>query len=827
MTTKHARLVIIGAGIVGTATAYHLAQMGWRDMVIVDKGQLPHNDGSTSHAPGGVVAASHSKIMSLYGQYTSHFLRSLHEKHPNPQQNMYNGVGGLELARTEARMRDLVRLQGTCRAFGIETELLTAQETVERQPFLNVDALAGSLFVPDTAIIKGTLAIDTLLKATQAITNLEVLPFTYVTDIELKNGRVHAILTDNPDVPRIETDTALLATNIWSSALSDTIGIPTPLLAFEHQYVITQPLDGMSHFDRSQKDQEIIYPTARDVDRALYYRQHWDSFGIGSYYHKPLAVSPHSLTRQQNAMHPFTPEDFVDARRMAEEMLPIATGAELATEFNGMFAFSVDGMPIMGETKVPGFWTAVASWISHSAGVARSMAEWMTYGNTELDMRQVNVNRFQDFATTQKYIHTVTKKNYRELYDITHPRKPVSEPRNIRLTPFYQRHVAMGASFTAFAGLELPNWFEENSGLLEKYADQIPARSGWAADSWSPIMGAEHLEVRNNVGMFDLTGLSIIEVTGAGALPFVNRLCTNQMDVAVGNVVYTCWLTPKGGIKRDLAVVRMGANQFWMFVGEGTLPLDLDWVQRNMPTDGSVVVRDISAEYSAIGVWGPNARNVVQKATPNNLTNDAFPYYTAQWIEIGMAKVLAMRMSYAGELGWEFHIPIDSSLHVWDELWDAGRDYDMILGGMGAFDSLRLEKGYRLWGGDIYTEYNLYEAGMRWTAKFKKAGGFIGLEATRAAKAKGIKKKLCCITLDDREGVLFGGEAIYSGDHCLGYVTSANFGYSVDKFIAYAYLPAAFSAENTPLSIEYFGERFSAKVAKEPLYDPKMTRMKS
>ncbi|MGB1250040.1 MAG: GcvT family protein [Candidatus Promineifilaceae bacterium] len=825
--SKKARLVIIGAGIVGTATAYHLAQMGWRDIVIVDKGQLPHNDGSTSHAPGGVVAASHSKIMSIYGQYTSHFLRSLHEQYPNPEQNMYNGVGGLELARTAARMQDLIRLQGTCKAFGVETHLLTPQETAERQPFLNVDALAGSLFVPDTAIIKGTLAIDTLLKATQALTNLEVIPFTYVTNIELKNGRVHAVLTDNPDVPRIETEMALLATNIWSSALSDTIGIPTPLMAFEHQYAITNPLASMRQFDRSEKDQEIIYPTARDVDRALYYRQHWDSFGIGSYYHKPLAVSPHDLTREQNAMHPFTPEDFVDARRMAEQMLPIAQGATMATKFNGMFAFSVDGMPIMGESKVSGFWTAVASWISHSAGVARSMAEWMTHGDTELDMRQVNINRFQPHATTQKYISTVTKKNYRELYDISHPRKPISEPRNIRLTPFYARHQAMGTSFTAFAGLELPNWFEENGRLVEKYAEQIPERSGWGAQAWSPIMAAEHLEVRRNVGMFDLTGLSIIAVSGTNALSFANRLCTNQIDVPVGEVVYTCWLTPKGGIKRDLAVVRLGADSFWMFVGEGTLPQDLDWVERQMPQDGSVVVRDISAEYSAIGVWGPNARNVVTKTTPNDLSNNAFPYYTAQWIEIGMARVLAMRISYAGELGWEFHVPIDSSLHVWDKLWAAGREFDMILGGMGAFDSLRLEKGYRLWGGDIHTEYNLYEAGMRWTAKLKKDGGFIGLDATRAAKKKGIKKKLCCLTLDDRNGVLFGGEAVFSGEQCLGYVTSANFGYSVGKYIAYAYLPSAFSAENTPLSIEYFGQRFTAKIAKEPLFDPKMTRMKS
>jgi len=298
------------------------------------------------------------------------------------------------------------------------------------------------------------------------------------------------------------------------------------------------------------------------------------------------------------------------------------------------------------------------------------------------------------------------------------------------------------AELVPFAGIELPNWYESNARLLEKYEDQIPERGRWGAMHWSPIQAAEHLAVRDNAGMFDLTGLSIIEISGPGALAYANQLCTNQMDCAIDQVIYTCWLPPNGGIKRDLAATRMADDTFWFFVGEGTLPQDMDWVARNAPADGSVIVQNISNLYSAIGLWGPNARNILQQVTDDDVSDEGFPYYTAKWIEIGTARVYALRISYVGELGWELHIPYDQSLAVWDALWEAGQAFDMISAGLGCMDTLRVEKSYRLWGGDIHTEYNLHEAGLRWTAKLKKKGGFIGRDATVAAKKQGIKKKL-------------------------------------------------------------------------------------
>jgi glycine cleavage system T protein len=331
--------------------------------------------------------------------------------------------------------------------------------------------------------------------------------------------------------------------------------------------------------------------------------------------------------------------------------------------------------------------------------------------------------------------------------------------------------------------------------------------------------------MRNNVGLLDLTGLSIFEVKGPGATAFLNLLCTNQMEVPPGTVVYTAWLTPRGGIQRDLTVARLATDRYWIFVGEGTRPLDFAWMDQHAPEDGSVALSDISDGYTGLGLWGPNARKVLQHATHADVSNEMFPYFTAQWIDIGPVPVFAMRISYVGELGWELHIPIDSALPVWDRLWQAGQTFEMAAVGTGAMDSLRIEKGYRLWGGDIYTEYNLYEAGLGWLAKMDK-GDFIGREATLSAKEKGIRKKLCCLTFEEPDAVAIGYEPIFGDNACIGHVTTSNFGYTLGRQIAHGYLPKEYSAQGTKLEVEYFNRRFAATVQAEPLYDPRMTRLK-
>ena len=817
------RLVIVGAGIVGCSAAYHLTKLGWRDILVLDKGELFENDGSTSHAPGGVVALSHSKLLTRMAIYSSDLYRSLPPFRDD--RHTYNPVGSLEVAISQPRWEDLIRLHGESKSYGVETHLLTPLETKAKVPLLNEKAVVGSLFIPKGAIVAGWHVSGALAGAAEATGGATFVGQTPVTELEVNDGRVVAVQTGNPDLPRIECEQVLLCTNIWAiPALSQKLALPLPLMAFEHQYVITSPLPELAQFDRANKDDEIIYPTMRELDSTMYYRHHWDSLGIGSYKHHPRMVHPGQVGK--SAMRSFTPNDFEVAWQQAQQIIPALRQTDLTTQFNGMFAFSVDGYPVMGESAVQGVWLAVASWITHAGGVGKSIAEWMAHGETEWDMRQTHINRFAAHQTTQTYIDTICRKNYREVYDIVHPRQPLTEPRNVRLSPFHPRLESRQAHFIPFAGLELPNWYAENERLLAQYQDRVPARSGWAAQHWSPIQGAEHLATRENVVLFDLTGLSIIEVRGAGALKFVNYLCSNQMDRPVGQVIYTTWLTPGGGLKRDLTAARLAGDRFWLFVGEGTRPQDLTWVVQHAPDDGSVVVSDISDSYTAVGLWGPNARRVLSKVTNADLGNAAFPYFTSQWIEIGPTPVLALRISYAGELGWELHPPVDAALPVWDRLWEAGAEFDLVAAGMGAFDSLRLEKGYRLWGTDIHTEYTPYEAGLDWTVKLNK-GDFIGRAACLKAKESAPKKTLCCLTLEDPAGVALGYEPILDGEACIGHVTSANYGYSVGKFIVYGYLPPAYTQAGTHLEIEYSGQRFKAVVTDEPLYDPEMARMKA
>ncbi|CAN5478219.1 FAD-dependent oxidoreductase [soil metagenome] len=821
MTTT-ARLIIIGAGIVGASAAYHLTKLGWRDILVLDKGSLLENDGSTSHAPGGVVGLSHSKLMTQFAQYSSGLFNSLQPFAED--RNTCNPVGSLEVAISTARWQDLKRLHGEAQAFHAEAHLLSPQETHAKLPLIDPKTIVGSLFVPKSAIVSGSHVTSALQRDAAATGGAQFVGDTEVTDIEVKDGHVVAVLTNNPSMPRIECEQVLLCTNIWAPVISEKIGVKIPLMAFEHQYAISKPLPELAQFhNQANKDHEVVYPTMRELDSFMYYRQHWDSYGIGSYWHAPRMVHPRNVGK--TAMRPFTPEDFQEAWQQAQTLIPALRGAEFIKKFNGMFAFSIDGYPIMGETPVKGFWTAVASWITHSGGVGKSIAEWMTTGATEWDMRQCHINRFHEFQTTQSYVDTVCFKNYREVYEIIHPSEPMSEPRNVRLSPFHPRLQALKAENTVFAGIELANWVGENARLLEQYEDRIPERTGWAGAFWSRIQGAEHLATRENVALFDLTGLSIIEVRGRGAAKFVNYLCSNQMDKPVGQVVYTSWLTPSGGLRRDLTVARLAEDRFWMFVGEGTLPMDIAWVNQFAPTDGSVFISDVSNNLTALGLWGPNARKVLSKVTNADVSNEGFPYFTSRWIEIGPVPVFAMRISYAGELGWELHIPTDMALSVWDALWAAGREFDMPAAGLGAFDSLRLEKGYRLWGRDIYTEYNPYQAGMGWTVRLNK-GDFVGRDACIKAKAEPLTKKLCCMTLDHPNFAAFGYEAIYAGGHCIGHVTTANYGYSIGKWIAYGYLYAEHAQPGTQVDIVYFGDRFSATVSEEPLWDPKMERLK-
>ncbi|MEM9776569.1 MAG: glycine cleavage T C-terminal barrel domain-containing protein, partial [Chloroflexota bacterium] len=538
----------------------------------------------------------------------------------------------------------------------------------------------------------------------------------------------------------------------------------------------------------------------------------------------------------ESADHPFTEEDWIDAHRIANETMPCLRqdGVSFPYKINGMFSFTVDGMPIMGETPVGGFWVAAALWVTNAGGAGKAIAEWMTYGEPGVDMRGIDVNRFLDYQTTDKFISVSSAKAYKEVHDVIHPAQWSSYPRNIRHSPLHIRHLEQNAQLLNAAGLEIPYWINENQRLLEKYEDQVPAREGWGAQYWDRVQGAEHLAMRDSVGMFDLTSLAIIEVEGPNAEKFMDYMFTNRMNFEVGNVVYSLLCTPKGGIKRDVAVSRNDDETYWVFTGNATMPLEKAWFEQH--ADGfDVTISEKSKTYAAIGLFGPNARKVLEKVTTADVSNEGFPFYTWQNIEIGMANVFAMRISYVGELGWEFHMPMDQALAIRDELWEAGQEFGLVQCGVGAMRSMRVEKGYRVWGGDIYTEHNPYEAGMGWIVKLKKESDFVGKEALTAIRAdiktNGLKRRLVTISIDSPAAVPTGNEPVFgtngSSGKVVGQITTGGYGYSVGKYIAFGYLPIEYTKPGTQLEVEYLTERYPAQVEADCLFDPQNERMRA
>jgi len=400
----------------------------------------------------------------------------------------------------------------------------------------------------------------------------------------------------------------------------------------------------------------------------------------------------------------------------------------------------------------------------------------------------------------------------------------MDRPRNLRLSPFHRRLEELGAHFIESAGWERPQWFAANEAGLT--GQDWPPRTGWAARHWSPIGGVEHSATRERVAMFDLTPFTKLEVAGPGALAYLQRLASNNMDQPVGKVTYTAMLNKRGGIECDLTVTRLSDTRFWVVTGGPVGMHDLAWLRHNAPTDGSVHITDLTSAYCCVGLWGPRARDVVEQVTDQDVSNAVFPYFTARRLHIGSVPALLVRVSYAGELGWEIYAPTEYGLALWDTLWEAGQPCGVTAAGGGAFESLRLEKGYRLWGVDIHPDYNPLEAGLGFAVRFKK-GDFLGREALLRVKEQGLTRKLCALTFDDPCAITLGKEPILDGERTLGYVTSAAYGYTVGKSIAYGYLPIACADEGTRVEVEYFGRRYAATVAREPLYDSEGAKLRS
>jgi len=794
-------------------------------VLVLEQGPLFETGGSTSHAPGIIFQTNGSRTMCRIAQDSV----ALYDSLDLDGEQVWYGVGGLEVATTVERMQELKRRQGFARSYGIEgTELLSPADAAERSPLLDPSSILGAYWVPSDGAGKGVKIVEALARKAQAA-GVGFEGGVTVTGFDIRGGRVHCVQTDRGSV---ECERVLLCPGIWGPTVGALAGVPIPLVAVQHQLVWTDPIPELVGVDG---DTWARQPVVRHQDVSLYFRQREDHFGVGNYRHEPI-VTPQGGIRapggsMQPSLMPFTPEDFDLCETEAARMFPALAGhmrpSDPARTLNGMFSFTPDAGSIVGESaSVRGFWVCEAVWVTHAGGMARQAVEWMVEGSPGYDLAEADANRFYPFQTTAPYVIERGKQQYREVYDIIHPLQQPSKPRGLKLTPFYERHRELGAEFFQGAGWERPQWFAANRELVGGVRHEWARRSGWAARGWSPEVGAEHLATREAVALFDITPFAKFDVTGPDALAYLERVFANRIDRPVGSVVYTAALTRRGGIRLDLTVTRKDQNRFRVVTGGGSGHHDEAFLRSQIRDEERVHITVRTGSLFALGLWGPRARDVLSAVTDVDVSNEAFPYLTARYLSIGeVTPVWAQRISYAGELGWELYGQIAMGQRAWDVLWEAGREHGLVAAGGGAFDSLRLEKGYRLWAQDIDTEHDPLAAGLGFAVRWDKDfTGKAALEVIRDAGGPG--QRLSCLTLDDDRAVVMGKEPLWHDGRVVSYVTSAAYGYSIGRGIAYGYLPAELTVEGTPVEVEYFGERLAATVTNDPLWDPKGERQK-
>jgi glycine cleavage system aminomethyltransferase T/glycine/D-amino acid oxidase-like deaminating enzyme len=806
------RVVIIGAGIVGANLADELTARGCPDVTVLDQGPLPRTGGSTSHAPGLVFQTNPSKTMTEFARYTVKKFLEL---------GCFDQVGGMEVATTPARWEDLERKHGWATSWGVSGELIDAGECVRRWPLLDGSRIFGALYVPTDGLARAAKAVE-VLAARAGSRGARFLGSTRVTDVLQEGGRVTGVRTDQGD---FAADVVVSCAGFWGRSIGAMVGMDVPLLPLAHQYAKTGQVAEL--VGRNTEEAEASLPILRHQDQDLYFREHVDRLGIGSYAHRPMPVEESTLDSSVSgtampSMLPFTEEDFAPSWEQSQLLLPALRQTKVEEGFNGIFSFTPDGQSLVGESAdVRGFWLAEAVWVTHSAGIAKAVAELLVDGRSETDLHEVDVHRFEEVQLAPSYVSETAQQSFVEVYEILHPLQPRLSPRDLRVTPFHARQRELGAVFLEAGGWERPHWFEANAPLLKKLPHDAlpPARDAWSAQFHSPIAAAEAWHTRHGVALYDMTPLKRVEISGPGSLEFLQSLTTNQLEKSVGSVTYTLMLDTAGGVRSDVTVARLGPERFQVGVNGN---IDVDYFGKLAPP--GVGVRDVTGGTCCLGVWGPRARDLVQPLSREDFSHTGLKYFRARQARIAGVPVTALRLSYVGELGWEIYTSADNGLRLWDALWAAGRELGVIAAGRAAFNSLRLEKGYRLWGTDMTTEHDPYEAGVGFAVRRAK-GPFVGRDALEGRSEETASRRLRCLTIDDGRTVVLGKEPVFVDGVAAGYVTSAAYGYTIGRPIAYAWLPASADI-GSGVEIEYFGRRVPATVAAEPLVDPGMDRIR-
>ena len=799
-----ARVVVIGGGVGGCAIAYWLTKLGERDVVLVERADL--TSGSTFHSAGLVGQLRGSLSLTKMMMSSVDLYRSLQDE--VGLETGWREVGSLRLASTQERMEELSRQSGWAKTFGLPLELISAEEAQRLFPPMTTEGVLGAAFLPTDGYIDPSQLTFALAEGARR-GGAEINTTTRVTAIDVERGRVKGVQTDRGS---IEAEVVVNAGGIFAKELGELAGVNVPIVPMAHEYLVTRP-SGLP----------LEMPTMRDPSLLVYFRPESGGLIIGGYERDPAPWSLDGIPADFNGR--LLAEDWPRFEPLLENAIkrvPDLAEMESVRLINGPEAFTPDNEFILGPTDVRGFWVAAgfcAHGLAGAGGMGKLVAEWILDGVPGLDVWEMDSRRFGTAYRTREYTLARTIEVYSTYYDVKYPGHERQAGRPLRTSPTYSRLEELGAALGEKSGWERPNWFEPNAAR----GDELLRPRGWAGRLWSPAIGAEHVATREAAALFDETSFAKIEVSGEGASALLEHLCDNKVARDVGAITYTSMLNKRGGIECDFTVTRLEPERFRIVTGTAFGLHDLSWIREHAPDDGSVVVEDVTSRYACLGIWGPHARDILQPLSTADLSNEAFRYMRAREIDIGPVPCLALRVTYVGELGWELYCPIEFGLRLWDTIWAAGHEQGLMAGGYKAIDSCRLEKGYRVWGADITPDDNPYEAGLEFAVKLDK-GEFIGRDALVAAKPE---RRLACVVLADPRAVALGSEPVRIDGEGVGRVTSGGYGYTVERSIAYAYVPASKAEPGQPLEVEIFGEWVAGEVAAEPLYDPSGERIRS
>jgi 4-methylaminobutanoate oxidase (formaldehyde-forming) len=810
-----ARVVIIGGGIAGCSIAYHLAERGVRDVVLLDKGEL--TSGSTWHAAGMVTHFHTSPTIMRMRQYSIRLYRQL-QAVPGDAEHWHE-VGSVRVASSRDQFRFLQRQVGMARAIGLDVDTISPAEARRLFPAMSAEGVCGALYLPgDGYLDPSGITVELARRARRR--GVSIRTGARVTGIErTARGAIARVLTDGG---AIRTEIAINAAGMWGAQVGAMVGVRLPVAPLVHQHLTTKPIAG--------HELPRATPCLRDPENLVYMREEIGGFLVGGFEREPLAWSvgavPWDFTQQ------LLPSDwnlFAEIMEGAIRRVPLLARAEAMHLVTGPEGITPDSRPLLGPVpEVPGFW--VAAGLSHTGfgaggAIGHILAEWIASGAPPYDVSDLDVRRFGPVHDDAAYLTARARESYKYYYTLRYPHDENEWARDRRLSPLHGRVAALGAVFGEKNGWERANYFEAGTTGRRAGADQ--KRWGWGRPPFFAAVGAEHRAVRERVALFDFTSFGKIDVSGRGALGLLQHLADNDVDRPVGSVVYTQFLNPRGGIEADLTITRWGDDHFRLTSGSGAVASDLGWMRLHLPDDGSVQVREVTDDFACIGLWGPEARHTLAAVTSSDLGNAAFPYMTAQVIAVAGTEVWAQRVTYVGELGWELYVQRDRAGAVWDALLAAGRPIGIAPAGYKAVEGLRLEKAYRYWSTDITPADNPFEAGLGFCVRLDK-GDFIGRDALRRVKDTGPARRLCTVTVGAPSGevCLYGGEPLSVGGHVVGRLRSAGYGHTVERFVGLAYLPPALATPGAALDVEVFGERVKAAVAADVLWDPGGARIR-